>query len=165
MRIPKPVLLTAILAGVFLLPPNASAQVCGTIHNCGPVYDHVNEWEQAGGNHALYIHEDCISCTINFEAQPWFYCHPPCEDETLTAKENAAYEAVLAALRDDDLKGVAAALPSLAASTVQFNASRQAVQVLDCRGAVVAHLPLTLDRAFATAAREMVNAGKMAEGV
>lgn len=46
-------------------PAPAHAQGCGTIHPCGPLYDHVNEVE-ASDNHARNLHDDCFPCVINF---------------------------------------------------------------------------------------------------
>lgn len=92
-----------------------------------------SEWTRNGGAHTG---GDCFSGTCDTKHGP-----TPCDEGGGTVIPEGASDALLASLSDRDVdafKRIGASFPN----SIIVNADRAAVQIIGCRGAVVAHLPV-----------------------
>jgi len=131
----KPVSL-CLAIGMVMYAGAAQAQMaCGTMENyCGffgrghTAPGPVGDWQMP--------HTACVECQIGDEFYDGEMCHKPCGYNL----SNALHRQILEAAKTGDA-GHLVQLAFLAPGYILVNLARQSVQVLNCRGDVLASLP------------------------
>lgn len=100
-------------------------------------------WTRNGGVHSYPW--DCRLYTCDVRHGPW--CNP--------AEPRPDMDAIRKYVRDSDVKSIARVVSE--SQQVKWNQDRAAVQVIDCKGGVVMHLPVRSDVARRITARLLAN--------
>jgi hypothetical protein len=139
---------SAVVIGSVSIPQAADAQQCGRIYDleCEEELTHSHRFapdavlEDAHPTPESF-HSECLQCQVwtgeEWIGVDWGECHGDCPNQ----EEEQLYSEAMLALRQGDLARavqIGKDLPSRFA----INAERRALQVTDCRGEVIASVPL-----------------------